>query len=65
MSTTANKPGLAAWSPTPPVVAPLRQYADARWTALRPARPGISPDLAVGIALALAWPIAVALAFLG
>lgn len=65
MSRSATKAGLAAWSPTPPVVAPRRQYADVRWTALPPARPGISPDLAVGIALALAWPIAVALAFLG
>ena len=44
---------------------PLRQYADARWTTQRPIRRGISPDLAVGIAVALACPIAVAIAFLG
>lgn len=65
MIRTTAKPSPAAWLQSPPVVTPVREFADARWTAGRPARASISPDLAVGIALALAWPIALALAFIG
>ncbi len=50
--------------PAAPVV-PTRLYAGANWSAVRPVRRRLSPDLAVGIAVALACPIAVALAFVG
>jgi hypothetical protein len=65
MIMNASTAKIAAGLNRPLLRVPLRQFADVRWTTQRPIRRGISPDLAVGIAVALACPIAVAIVCLG